>query len=74
MRDDRGDGFAEVGDHYPYMDQQRIGDGGSAQQPQTGDPGWVTPQQSDVPQSDVPQSQDDPLRRNRDEPWRRPGE
>ena len=79
VRDDRGDGFAEVGDHYPYMDQQRIGDGGSAQQPQTGDPGWVTPQQSDVPQSDVPQSdvpqsQDDPLRRNRDEPWRRPGE
>jgi hypothetical protein len=68
VRDDRGDGFADVGDQYPYMDQQRIGEGGASQHPQAGDPGWSAPHESDIPHND------DPQRRGPDEPWRRPGE
>lgn len=43
VRDDRGDGFAEVGDQYPYMDQQRIGQ--QPEQPPVRDPGWTEPDQ-----------------------------
>jgi hypothetical protein len=69
----RGDGFAEVGDEYRYLDQQGIGDGGRGNadtgrspHPQEGDRGWNTPIE--------PNRSDDPQRRNPDEPWRRPGE
>lgn len=43
VRDDRGDGFAEVGDQYPYLDQQRIGQ--QPEQPPVRDPGWTEPDQ-----------------------------
>jgi hypothetical protein len=57
VRDNRGDGFAEVGDQYPYLDQQSIG---QQDQPPVRDPGWTVPEQD--PPRDGPN----------EEPWRRP--
>lgn len=51
---DQGDGFAEVGDQYPYLDQPNIGRSG---QPPVRDEGWT------VPDQDPPQAGDEPWRR-----------
>jgi hypothetical protein len=70
VRDDRGDGFAEVGEEYRYLDQQRIGNEGTGN-PSAGDPGWTTPNE---PGSDTGPQRHNPDEPYPDEPWRRPGE